>query len=375
MTDEKANRSEEWSKGKRTRHPYHMYDAIQGQPDAFVRVAGRNDAEAGRFAARAASCDRLFLVGTGTSSHAALIGEHIMRAYGGDLPVHAYQAFDFALYGPRLGAKDCVIGVSHRGNKDYTVRSLARAKDAGCLTALVTGEGNVATRPEADAVFVTVPQEISSAHTISYTASLAVLSTLAGHLGRRRTGARLIPESVLSERVPAAIRKALATERDMAGWAREHVGRRRIWIVGGGPSAWVAHEVALKIKEAAYLMAEGLAVETMLHGPFQCTDPKDVFVLVAPAGAAQARVIELAGMFTKIGAAYLVVGDGTGESMRPGAAGWCVVPEVPEPFTALVGLVPLQLLTYHLALECGTNPDVFRRDDPRFARALEPIKL
>ena len=60
---------------KRTRHPYHMYDAIQGQPDAFVQVAGRNDAEAGRFAARAASCDRIFLVGTGTSSHAALIGE------------------------------------------------------------------------------------------------------------------------------------------------------------------------------------------------------------------------------------------------------------------------------------------------------------
>ena len=360
---------------KRAGHPFLMYEAIHAQPDAFARVVARADAAMGVVAAEVASCGRLFLVGVGTSYHAALVGEHIVRAYGGDMPVYVYPSFDFALYGPRVGAGDCVIGISHRGTKSYTVRALARARAAGCRTVLVTGEGNAARRPAADAVFETVPQELSSTHTVSYVGALAALSTFAGHLGRHRTGTRLLPAAVLAESVPAALRTALAAEGDAQGWAHAHVARRRFWIVGGGPGAVTAQEIALKIKEAAYLQAEGVAVETMLHGPFQCAEPEDLFVLIAPAGAAQARVVELAGMVAEIGAAYLVVSDGTPASLRPGAAGWSVVPAVPEPFTALSCLVPLQLFSYALALARRTNPDGFRLDEPRFARAHARVRL
>lgn len=352
-----------------------MYEAVQGQPEAFARIVNRHDGAMDAFATRIASCERLFLVGTGTSLHAAQVGEHVLRAYGGDLAVHPYPAFDFALYGPRLGARDCVIGISHRGNKNYTVQSLARARDAGCVTALVTGEGNPEGRAAAEAVFQTVPQEQSSTHTISYVASIAALSILASHLGHRRTGARLLPKRVLSEEVPAALREALTREGEVAPWARAHVGRRRIWLAGGGPSATTALEIALKIKEAAYLGAEGMPIETFLHGPFQCAEPEDLFVLIAPAGAAQERVAELGGMAAEIGAAYLVVSDQAQHPLRAGAAGWCAVPAVPEPFTALTCLVPLQLFSYHLALVRGTNPDGFRLDDPRFARARARVRL
>jgi len=359
----------------RTRHPFHMYDAIQGQPDTFARMVQRHDGALEALAARIASAGRVFVVGTGTSHHAALIGEHLLRVYGGDVAVHAYPAFDFALYGPPLGARDWVIGISHRGNKNYTVQSLARARAAGCSTALVTGEGNPDGRAEADAVFHTVAQEQSSTHTISYIAAIAVLSTLAGHLGHRRTGARILPKRVLSDDVPAALREALTREADAAAWARTHVGRRRIWLSGGGPSAVTALEIALKIKEAAYLGAEGMPIETFLHGPFQCAAPEDLFVLIAPAGAAQERVAALGGMVADIGAAYLAVGDAARHPLQAGAAGWCAVPPVPEPFTALTCLVPLQLFAYHLALVRGTNPDGFRLDDPRFAKARARIQL
>jgi glucosamine--fructose-6-phosphate aminotransferase (isomerizing) len=152
------------------------------------------------------------------------------------------------------------------------------------------------------------------------------------------------------------------------------VGRRRIWLLGGGPGGVTATETALKIKETSYLQAEGMPTETMLHGPFQCVDADDVFVLIAPSGAASERTLEVAELVEEVGASYVIVGDDTTEA-RPGAAGVLRVPEVPEPFSALSCLVPLQLFSYHLALARGTNPDGFRADDPRFARADVSARL
>jgi glucosamine--fructose-6-phosphate aminotransferase (isomerizing) len=361
----------------RAGHPFYMHDAVLAQPAAFGGVVDRLAPALDAFAARAHGSARWFLVGTGTSFHAARIGEHLLRAYGGEPEVRAYPAFDFALYGPSLTAADCVIGISHRGSKLYTVRSLRRARDAGCRTALVTGQGgSVGERPEVDAAFETVPQEASATHTVSYTASVAALAEFAACLGAHRTGTRRLPERILREDVPEALRAALAREPQMAAWAREHAGRRRIWLTGAGPSAVTAEEIALKIKEAAYLAAEGLPAETLHHGPFQCADPADVFVLVAPAGEAQERVLAFGRMAEDIGAAALAVADGRPPGAPPAEhAAWCLVPPVPPPFEAVTCLVPLQLFSYHLALVRGTNPDVFRLDDPRFALARTRARL
>jgi glucosamine--fructose-6-phosphate aminotransferase (isomerizing) len=337
-----------------------MHDAILAQPGAFVRAVGRNEESAERFAHQAAGSRRLFLAGLGTSHHAVQVGELLMHAYGGGVDAYAVHSFDLALYGPGLRAEDCVIAVSHRGSKRYTARALERAREAGCLTALVTGE-NASVSVPADVVFETVAQEISSAHTVSYTSAIAMLALLAGKIGRHRTGEERLTADVLREEIPAALRAALGTEDRAAALARKHVGQRRIWLAGGGPSAVTAQEVALKIKETSYLQAEGMPTETMLHGPFQCVEADDLFVLVAPSGAARERTLEVAELAKEVGAPCVIVGD------EPAAG--LAVPEVPEPFSALTCLVPLQLFTYHLALERGTNPDSFRAEDPRFARA------
>lgn len=348
-------------------HPFYMHDAILAQPDAFVRVLEKNDASVGDFAARVAACERLFLVGIGTSLNAARTGEILVREYGGGIDVRAMHSFDFALYGPDLKPGDCMVAVSHRGSKRYTALALERAREAGCLTALITGEdAAVAMKPEA--VFETVPQERSSAHTVSYTAAVAVLARLAGRIGFHRTGSETLDDELLRDKVPDAMRSALGREDQAGALAREHAGPRRIWLAGGGPSAVTAEEVAIKIKESSYLQAEGMATEALLHGPFQCVEAEDLFVLVAPAGAAQGRTLEIAELTAEIGAPCLVVDDGSAEPPG-GAVGRILVPEVPEPFTALTCLVPLQLFAYHLALARGTNPDIFRVDDPRFARA------
>ena len=350
----------------RNAHPYHMHEAILAQPEAFVRVVERNDDAVEEFASRIASSERVFLAGIGTSHHATLVGEHLMRTYGGP-DVRAVHSFDLALYGPELRPDDCLVAVSHRGAKRYTALALDKAREKGCPTALVTGDGGGG-EGRADTVFRTVSQEQSSAHTVSYTSAVAVLASLAGSLGHHRGGSSTLPEGILGEEIPGALRAALGTEQQVGDLARGHVGRRRIWLLGGGPSGVTAVETALKIKETSYLQAEGMPTETMLHGPFQCVEADDLFVLIAPAGAARERTLEVAELVEEVGAPYLIVGDET-TGGRPGAAGVVRVPEVPEPFSALTCLVALQLFSYQLALACGTNPDIFRVDDPRFARA------
>ena len=351
----------------RTSHPYHMHDAILAQPEALVRVVERNENALDEFATRVSSCERIFLAGIGTSHHASLVGEHLMRAYGGGPDVRALHSFDLALYGPELRREDCVVAVSHRGAKRYTALALEQAREKGCPTALITGEAGSG-EGRADAVFRTVAQERSPAHTVSYTTAVAVLAILAGRVGYHRTGSATLRYGLLREELPEALRAALGTEEEVAAFAREHVGRRRIWILGGGPSGVTATETALKIKETSYLQAEGMPTETMLHGPFQCVETDDLFVLIAPSGAARERTLEVAELVEEVGAQYLIFGDDT-TGARPAAAGVLRVPEVPEPFSALTCLVPLQLFAYHLALARGTNPDSFRGDDPRFARA------
>lgn len=381
----------------RTAHPFHMYDAMCEQPDAFAAVAARTAPAAEPVSARLARCDRLYLVGIGTSYHAALTGEHLVRTYGGGMPVYAAHAFDFALYGPPLGPRDAVITVTHRGTKRYTRDALIRAREAGCPTVVITGQGpddrggsndNVAGGGSAGTdVFHTVPQERSSTHTVSYAGAVAVLSVLAAQVGAARLGRPAsmttlpaggppaLDPAILRDAVPAAIRAALALEPEIADRARGLASSPRIWLVGGGPGAVAAIEGALKIKETSYATAEGMSAEAMLHGPFQSTEPEDLFLLIAQSGPAQRRVADVAAAAHEIGARPVLVDDGTSAIPAGSLAARWSVPPVPEPFTALTCAVPLQLFAYHLALARGTNPDSFRLDDPKFLKAFRRVAL
>lgn len=362
----------------RTGHPFHMYDAILAEPEAFWEAIHCNAESMTKLAQAVTGCRRLFLVGIGTSHHAALIGQHLLAAYAPGVDVRAVHAFDFALYGTALDAADGVIGISHRGTKRYTAESLERACAAGCMTALITGQG-AGPRPRVHSMLATVEQEQSSAHTVSYVAAIAVLASLALEVGRQhrqagRVSVPMPPVRHLVDDVPEALRAALASEAHVMRWAREHAGARRIWLVGGGPAAVTAQEIALKIKETSYLQAEGMSVEAMLHGPFQCTSPEDLFVFIAPADASQTRVLELRSMVQAIGASCLTISDCAAPAGVEDA-GWLTVPAVAHPLSALTCLVPLQLFTYHLSLVVGTNPDGFRLEDPRFARAQALVRL
>lgn len=359
----------------RTQHPYHMHDAIMAQPQTYGETVERLRPQAEQIAARLRQAARLFLIGIGTSSHAAQVGYHLLQHYGVTVPVQFYHSFDFALYGPPLKSNDAVIMVSHRGTKRYGLEAIRRAKEAGCYTVLITGQGEPGSMQYADATLTTTIQDPSSAHTISYIGAQAALACLAESLGAQQSGKRLYAATFLHEALPVLMETCLQTEAQIKTLAADDVSRRRIWLTGGGPSGITAQEAALKIKETSYLQAEGMPVEVMLHGPLQCIEAGDVFYLIAPAGPAQERMEELATMLNDIGTPFVLIDDGTASNIAQKTERVISVPAVPEPFTAITCLLPLQLLAYHYALLKGTNPDGFRLDDPRFASAFKRIQL
>ena len=355
----------------RTSHPFFMYDHIQVQPAAFAEVVTRNRAGLSELTEKISASRKLFLVGIGTSYHAAQLGGHLFRIFAPGVPCEVWHSFNFSLHGPTISADDVVLAVSHRGSKQFTLRALERAKEVGCTTAMITGQGAPPPPMNLDAVYQTVEQEKSAAHTFSHVGAVGVLAELT----RQVVGNGSFSLEMLTETIPATLAEGLASEKQMVQWAAEHQTRRRLWLVGAGPSAVTAQEVALKIKETSYLQAEGLSVETLLHGPFQCCEAEDLFVLIGTDQAAQHRMQELLGMIKAIGAKHVLVTDTAAAIEEHGTSDTCVVPTVQAPFESLTSLLPLQLFTYHLALQRGTNPDSFRLDDPRFAAAMASINL
>jgi glucosamine--fructose-6-phosphate aminotransferase (isomerizing) len=358
-----------------TSHPFNMHRHIHEQPDAIAAAVARNHDGIANFANTVATLDRLYVVGIGTSYHATLMMEYFMRAFGGGMTTIAVHAFDFVLYGPELTERDAVIVISHTGRKSYAADAIERVKASPAALAVVTGGEGAGRLAGMEHLFETVPPEGSSTYTVSYTSALGVLAATAAAIGAARSGKETLAESVLTHDLPQAQRGALETEAQVKDLAEAHTGHRKIWLAGAGAAGVSAAEVALKIKEASYFDAEGMSTEQMLHGPFQSVEPGDLMVLLVPEGPGQARTLDLAAETKEIGLDLIVISDGSPDSLRDQADGWVVVPSIREPFSALTTLVPAQLLAYWLSLARGTNPDRFRLDDERFARAYALTKL
>ncbi|MDP9363217.1 MAG: glutamine--fructose-6-phosphate aminotransferase, partial [Chloroflexota bacterium] len=133
-----------------------------------------------------------------------------------------------------------------------------------------------------------------------------------------------------------------------------------------------ALELVIKAREAAYGQVDALALEQFLHGPMVAVNAGDLAVVVRVPGAAAARTAEVARVLGAMGARLWVVGEAV-EGLE--GATTFGLPELPEPLSPLLAVVPMQLLAYRMAAAKGVNPDTFRRDDPRYAAAFGLVKL
>jgi glucosamine--fructose-6-phosphate aminotransferase (isomerizing) len=233
--------------------------AIRAQPAELRRLAGLDLPPHAR---RLAAGERAWLVGTGTSLHAAELGAAMLGRAGVD--ARFASSMDFARRAP-LRAGDGVIVISHTGETAYARASRARALDLGAETLSLTATG--VGWPEAIEV---TERERSETYTRSYTAVLGVLALLAGELGAEGLG----PD-------------AIAAAADAADAALADPGihllpepERLLVLAGTGPEAVTAREGALKLREAARLAAEGYDAEYLLHGSAVPLDGRDALLLL-----------------------------------------------------------------------------------------------
>lgn len=352
----------------RTEHPFHMHDAIYAQPGALRLVGRGNESALATAAGRLRELAHVLVAGIGTSWHAALVGE-LMLAHVGRLGFRARAVHSFELtgYWPPADARTGVVVVSHRGSKRHSREALERAKASGGVGVAVTGKGSDGLAV-ADVTLRTVAQEESRAHTVSYTSALALLALLAAEIG----GDDEFRHAVDGLADHCAL---LLGQESWEELAKRFAGRRRYWFVGGGPNTATALEAALKMSEANYATAVGFNCEQFLHGVWAAMTAEDLLVLIAPPGPSRERGLDVARMAREVGTPVLaVVGEGDRE-LAGLAAETIEITAVPELLSPILAVVPLQLLTYHLALESGANPDTMRAHEPSHARAREAFSL
>ena len=268
---------------------------------------------------------RVLAIGTGTSWHAANQAATLLRAAG--LDASAAQSADAAVDGPLPGQGEVLLAFTHTGAKRYTAQAAERARARGAVIVQVSGVG------VADGDLVTVPRERSSAYTASHLGALMRAAQLAQALGAD------LPR--LGE-VPAAVDRAYR-EPHAGGQAPP---ARLIEFTGGGINQWTAAEGALKIREAAYVASEGLAVEQFLHGPSVALGHADRLVCLDGGGPWSARLAEVALAAEESGIPVTrIAEDALGE---------------------LLSIFPLTAAVQRIALEAaetlGVNPDTFGRD-------------
>lgn len=346
-----------------------MYQTIHRQPQDLRRILSTGWEPAQRAADQIARAGRVFVVGLGTSYHAALVGAWLLRAAGAD--ARAILSFDFALYPATLEMRpdDAVVVMAHTGTKRYSGESMARSRAAGVI--VISVGSLTAEHPDSQLVLRTVEREKSAAFTASHLGAMTVLAQVATALGERKNAAHVGSFRAALERLPEQVEEVLARQDEVAPAAHEAVARR-IYAAGAGPNEATALESVIKVREAAFGNIDALALEQFLHGPMVAVNAGDLVVLVNVPGAAAQRVEEAAVVFDALGARLWLVGDGV--AVTPTAMVFRL-PEIPELLSPLLAVVPMQLLAYQMAVLKGVHPDLFRRDDPRYAAAFGKIKL
>jgi glutamine---fructose-6-phosphate transaminase (isomerizing) len=348
----------------RSSHPYFMHDAIYAQPGALRLVTRGNESALAEAVPRLGALDRVLITGVGASWHAALAGE-LLLAHAGKLGqrARAVHAFELAKYWPPAGASTGLVAISHRGATS-ALRDAIAGTGAG-VSVVLTGKGS---ELSGDITLRTVGEESSSAHTVSYTTTLALLATLCAEMG----------SDVGLRRELGEIPDYLATLLGQESW-EELAGRfateGRYWFVGGGPNTATAYEGALKIQEAAHATALGFECEQFLHGPWAALDPRDVMIVIAPPGPSYARCRAAARVARDVGARVVAIVQEGDTEIAKLASETIVIAPVPELLSPILTVVPLQLFTYHTALRRGVNPDVLRGDEPSHAGVRAALSL
>ncbi|MCO6502743.1 MAG: glutamine--fructose-6-phosphate transaminase (isomerizing) [Acidimicrobiales bacterium] len=297
------------------------------------------------------SIDKVFVVACGTSYHAAMMAKYAIERWT-RLPVEIDIASEFRYRDPVLDDRSLVIGISQSGETIDTLAAVRYAKAQGALVIGVTNVVDSALARESDAVLYTrAGPEIGVAATKTFTTQLVAMQLLGLYLAQVRGAmdpARV--EMLVGEmmRLPEQVQTAIASGAEIERLARVWGDVRDFFFLGRSGDFPVAMEGALKLKEIAYVRAEGYAAGEMKHGPIALIEKGVVVVGVATDSHVRAKTLSNMEEMKARGATIVLVAE-EGDDVGDVADHVIRVPPGPDLICTVTAVVPLQLLAYHVA--------------------------
>jgi glucosamine--fructose-6-phosphate aminotransferase (isomerizing) len=304
--------------------------------------------------------DKVFVVACGTSYHAAMMAKYAIERWT-RLPVEIDIASEFRYRDPVLDGRSLVIGISQSGETIDTLAAVRYAKAQGSTLIGVSNVVDSALAREADAVLYTrAGPEIGVAATKTFTTQLVAMQLLGLYLAQVRgtmdpgTVAHHIAEL---EALPSKVQRAVAGGAAVAEMAAAWGDVRDFFFLGRSGDFPVAMEGALKLKEIAYVRAEGYPAGEMKHGPIALIEPGVVVVGVATDTHIRAKTMSNMQEMKARGATIVMVVEEGNEDVGEVADHVIVVPDSPDLLCTVTATVPLQLLAYYVATAKGLDVD------------------
>ncbi len=300
------------------------------------------------------------LVACGSAWHACLIGQYMLERLA-RIPAAAELASEFRYREPLIGPHHLVIPVSQSGETADTLAALRKSKQLGARSLAVCNVHDSSITREADATLYTrAGPEIAVASTKCFTAQVTALYLIALKLGllRESLSHDQIGEAIKDlRRLPRLVGETLALWSPLEAIARRYFHARDFIFVGRALGYPVALEGALKLKEISYIHAEGCAAGELKHGPIALIDEGVPVVVVANQAATYAKIASNAQEVRARGGKVIALVEQGDARAREFADEIIEVPRAPDPLSAVVASVPLQILSYHIATMKGTDVD------------------
>lgn len=304
---------------------------------------------------------RIVIAACGTSWHSGLVGEYLFE-YLAKTPVEVEYASEFRYRDPLIGKGDVLLVISQSGETADTIAALREAKKRGALVlGICNVVGSTISRETDAGVFTHAGPEIGVASTKAFTAQVVVLTMMALALGKRK--------GVLSDKELAAFIKELAKIPSKVEYILEHIDESiqkmaglftyapNFLYLGRSYNFPVALEGALKLKEISYIHAEGYPAAEMKHGPIALIDEMMPVVVIAATDHTNEKMISnIEEVKARKGRIISIMNDENSDVMDLSEF-HISIPSTKDCFTPLLTVIPLQLLSYYIAVNRGCNVD------------------
>ncbi|GHC45866.1 glutamine--fructose-6-phosphate transaminase (isomerizing) [Ulvibacter litoralis] len=306
------------------------------------------------------NADRIIIIACGTSWHAGLVAEYVFEDLT-RIPVEVEYASEFRYRNPIITEKDVVIAISQSGETADTLAAIKLAKEKGAFVyGICNVVGSSISRETHSGTYTHAGPEIGVASTKAFTTQITVLTMIALKLAKTK-GTISKRDYMLYlhelELIPTRVEEALKSNEKIKEIAEVFKNASNFLYLGRGCNFPVALEGALKLKEISYIHAEGYPAAEMKHGPIALIDENMPVVVIAINSDHYDKVVSnIQEIKSRKGIIIAVVTEGD-TAVTEMADYVMVVPKTPEMLTPLVTTIPLQLLSYHIAVLLDRNVD------------------